>query len=129
MPKQWWIQLIESSPLVNHQLLRQELAQRLNVPCHRFVWGTEAAMPEAISLQGDDNPPDIYGILGTVQKMFGPNEYMCFVVMVEADTLSRNAVYHVLVSRYVLARVETGKTNLDEARSLVLEADEELRNS
>ena len=125
-PVQWWIQLVDSSPLENHDKLRDRLRWFTIVKRFRYVWSESSATPTAIVSQGVGPPPDVYKFLGTVQHLMGRNEYMVFVVMVEADTLDKSSIYHVIVAKNTLARMETGSELLASVKSTVLDVDEEL---
>ena len=132
MPAQWWVQLVDSSPLEKHDELREAITGwisrliLLEGVSYRYDWGQGSPVPAALSLQGNDAPPDIYTFLGTIQQFIGRNEYMIFVVMVEADTLNKNALRHVIVTKNALAQVRTGEELLAKAKGVVLDADEEI---
>lgn len=125
----WWIQLIDASPLENHDKLRDRLHSLCcggHAAHHRLVWDKHNSTPTAFTMQGYGTPYDFYKYLGTLQHLIGRNEYMIFMMMLEADILDQNALYHIIVTKSALARVETGKKLLAEAKGIVLDADEEI---
>jgi len=119
---------MDSSPLENHDDLREAFTwfeQLPSVRC-RYIWSRSSPVPEALSVQGAGAPPALFGRLGELQHLMGRNEYIVFIMVVEAATLDQNAIYHVIMTRNALAQVETGKELLAKVKALVLDADEEI---
>ncbi len=125
-PLQWWIQLVDSSPLENHDELRDALRWFTGAERYRYIWDETNPTPTAIVAQGNGPPPDIFKCLKDVQPLMGRNEYMVFIMIVEADTLDQSAIYHVVVAKHTIAKVETGRELLAKAKATVLDVDEEL---
>lgn len=125
-PIQWWIQLLDSSPLENHDDIRAECRWFTGAERCLFLWDANNPTPTAIVAQGEGPPPAVYKFLEGIQHLIGRNEYMIFVVMVEAHTLDQGGVYHIVVAKNTIAKVDTGRELLAEAKAVVLDADEEL---
>ena len=125
----WWIQLIDASPLENHDKLRDQLCELCyaeHADHYRLVWDKGNPTPTAFTMQGCSAPYDFYEYLDTLRPLIGRNEYMIFIMMLAADILDQNALYHIIVTKNALARIETGKELLTKAKSIVLDTDEEI---
>ena len=125
-PVQWWIQLLESSPLENHDEIRAECHWLTGAERCLVLWDETNPTPTALVLQGEGPPPAIYKFLEGIQHLICRNEYMIFVVMVEAHTLNKAGVYHLVVAKNTIAKVDTGAELLAKAKATVLDVDEEL---
>ena len=125
-PVQWWVQLIDSSPLENHDDIRGECCWFTGAEHCLLLWDKNDPTPTAIVAQGNGPPPNVYAFLEGIQHLIGRNEYMVFVIMVESHTLHRAGLYHIVVTHNAIARVETGQELLAKAKATVLDADEEL---
>jgi hypothetical protein len=125
-PIQWWVQLVDSSPLENHDELRTACRWFTGAEHFRYEWDMSSTIPTAIAAQGSGAPPDVHALLKSVQHLIGRNEYMIFIVMVEVDTLDPKGVFHVAVTKNTLTQVETGKELLAKAKEVLLDVDEEL---
>jgi len=125
----WWIQLVDASPLENHDELRDQLRALCcagHADHHRLVWDKGNPIPTAFTMQGCGAPYDFYEYLNTLRPLIGRNEYMIFIMVLAADILDQNAIYHIIVTKNALARIETGKELLAKAKSIVLDTDEEI---